>query len=148
MSRFKGLLTKNLTEKLEAFEKAKTDLNSVVSEINEVILREGDGLAELKLDTVFEDMDHIILALNIQDKYRGTYSQSIDSYKISSQGYPIRQGVWLPRQSNPPERFSHRNTFQKKEDIEEHFAKFLTEPQSPILIFLSFIKRKTNEALF
>lgn len=148
MSRFDGLLKKNLSQKIGAVEKAQVELNAVVSEINTAIAQEADGFAELKLSQIADDMESIVYELKIYDKHMGVYQQAIDYFCLPHGGYPIEQGTWKSRIGASTDCFSARGILKNYEELEDYFAKYLSEPESPILTFLSYLKRKAQDIPF
>ena len=118
MSRFEGLLKKNLEKKLAAIDRAQSDLNELVTDLNMVIRDEADGIAELKLRTVADDVDLKVFELLISAAPQSGPKRVIETFSLPGDGYPISTGTYSRSEESVKPRLLHKFFLDDREKLE------------------------------
>lgn len=132
---FTALLREAVSTVNAAHQKTVDDLLQLAGQLDVAVAALSDGALHIKLVEVADSPTEIAYEMQLHDPACPHYS--FHMYKVPIAGYPIAYG---PRGSG-----SKFGTFESqclhRTALEQHFAELLTDPQSPLVIQVSFALR-------
>jgi hypothetical protein len=138
MGKFDEILRKSLKGINDAFESAKNDLEEVVHELQDAIRDVVSGKnVNVWLDDCLANSEEQIVAVRVGFKFSGREQVVIGYYRITLGGYPISYGTFL----DDEERFEPAGNIENRAGLEQHFAEMLADKQSPLVLFLAYLRR-------
>jgi hypothetical protein len=136
---FTALLREAVNTVNAAHQKAVDDLLHLSGQLDAAVAELSDGALHIKLVEVADSPTEVAYEMQLHDPTCPHYS--FHMYKVPIAGYPIAYG---PRSSG-----SKFGTFESqclhKTALEQHFGALLTDPQSPLVVQVSFALRHASK---
>ena len=138
MSRFSGLLKHSVPHAEQTLERFYEELRGLVNDVNRAIEEEQEGLAELKLESMTEQLQGGIFRLAIEDRQGRGMRRVIIDFLTGAEGYPIKMVV--------PGSTRVLDKAEDSSELEAYFGSMLRAADSPIVTFLAFLRRNRRGA--
>lgn len=144
MADFEGLLQNTLTSINLRFAEAERDFTAVIEKLSEAIKKSSNSDFALSTSIISDGQKGSVYRLyfDIDTQNMDSDLQALDTFYISSKGYPIQQGQYRKAIDD----FIARNEFSNIEQLESYFETMLADPESPLIQSIGFGLRRKERA--
>jgi hypothetical protein len=134
MSDYEELLRASLSGPTEAYKVANSDLNEVVVAVSSALQKVTGLPVKLELRRRSEEVEGTVYNLTLAG---GKNPDSLVTFIVPAKGYPIRVGATMTARGE----LVTPRVLADKEALESYFAELSTNPDSALVVRMSFLLR-------